>query len=150
MQLTRFTDLGLRVLMYLTQHERPDPVTNAEIASQFGAPHNHVIKVVHRLGKLGWVHTQRGRTGGLSLGVSPDALHLGDVLRELETADELVDCAHPPCVLRGHCLLKNALDEGMRAFYETLNRYTLADLAKHRTGKLLVQLQRKYTAANAS
>lgn len=150
MQLTRFTDLGLRVLMYLTQHERPSPVTNAEIASQFGVPHNHVIKVVHRLGKLGWVHTQRGRTGGLSLGIAPDALRLGDVLRSLETAQQLVDCAQPPCVLRGQCLLKNALDEGMRAFYETLNQYTLADLAKQRTGKLLVQLQRKYTAANAS
>ena len=53
MQLTRFTDLGLRVLMYVAQHDRADPVTNAEIAAQFQAPHNHVIKVVHRLSKLG-------------------------------------------------------------------------------------------------
>src|SRR4051794_4907145 len=86
MQLTRFTDLGLRVLMYLTQPERVDAVTNAEIADQFAVPHNHVIKVVHKLGKLGWIRTQRGRGGGIVLGVSAATLRLGDVLRGLEQA----------------------------------------------------------------
>ncbi|OYY81667.1 MAG: BadM/Rrf2 family transcriptional regulator, partial [Methylophilales bacterium 16-45-9] len=35
MQLTKFTDLSLRVLMYLTQHDRLQPVTINEIAQQF-------------------------------------------------------------------------------------------------------------------
>ena len=55
MQLTRFTDLGLRVLMYLTHRDREQSVTIAEIASQFSVPHNHLIKVVNRLGKLGLI-----------------------------------------------------------------------------------------------
>jgi Rrf2 family nitric oxide-sensitive transcriptional repressor len=144
MQLTRFADLGLRVLMYLTQ-ERPDPpVTNAEIASQFQVPHNHVIKVVNKLGKLGWVETQRGRGGGLRLAVPAASLRLGDVLLGLEPTRSLVDCDDPPCVLRQRCSVKGALDQALASFYATLNEYTLAELCRNRTGSVLLTLHRKY------
>jgi Rrf2 family nitric oxide-sensitive transcriptional repressor len=144
MQLTRFTDLGLRVLMYLTQHTRSEPVTNAEIASQFEVPVNHVIKVVGRLAKLGWVETQRGRLGGMRLGVSPTKLRLGEVLRALEQTDQLVDCAQPPCVLKNRCLIKGALDEGLEAFYAKMDEQTLADVCVRATETALIALHRKY------
>jgi len=144
MQLTRFTDLGLRVLMYLTQPERDAPVTNAEVAAQFHVPHNHVIKVVNKLGKLGWVTTRRGRGGGIVLGVSATTLRVGDVLRALEEAEQLINCADPPCVLRGGCQLKHALDVGLTSFYDTMNRYTLADVSSQRTGAKLAALHRNY------
>jgi Rrf2 family transcriptional regulator, nitric oxide-sensitive transcriptional repressor len=144
MQLTRFADLGLRVLMYLT-HERPDvPVTNAEIASQFQVPHNHVIKVVNKLGKLGWVNTQRGRGGGLRLAVPAASLRLGDVLLALEPTRSVVDCDDPPCVLRQRCSLKGALDQALANFFATLNEYTLAELCRNRTASALLTLHRKY------
>jgi Rrf2 family nitric oxide-sensitive transcriptional repressor len=149
MQLTRFSDLGLRVLMYLARVEREDPVTNAEIAEQFHVPHNHVIKVVNRLGKLGWVATQRGRNGGLRLSVSPDALRLGHALRSLEGTTQIVDCNDPPCVLRIGCLAKSALDAGLQAFYAKLDEYTLADICAARTGSQLITLHRKFVAARA-
>jgi len=147
MQLTRFTDLGLRVLMYLARVEREDPVTNQEIADQFLVPHNHVIKVVHKLGKLGWVDTQRGRNGGLRLGVAPSALRIGRVLRELEGDTALVNCHEPPCVLRAGCLAKSALDAALDAFYAKLDEYTLADVTSQRTGAQLLTLHRKFVSA---
>ena len=143
MQLTRFADLGLRVLMYLT-HERPEPVTNAEIASQFQVPQNHVIKVVHKLGKLGWVETTRGRGGGLRLAVPATSLRLGEVLLQLEPKRSLVDCDSPPCVLRQRCSVKSALDEALVAFYAKLNEFTLAELCRNRTATALLTLHRKY------
>jgi Rrf2 family nitric oxide-sensitive transcriptional repressor len=144
MQLTRFADLGLRVLMYLTHERAGSPVTNAEIASQFQVPHNHVIKVVHKLGKLGWVETQRGRGGGLRLAVPAENLRLGEVLQGLEPTRSVVDCDVPPCVLRQRCSLKGALDQALAAFYATLNEYTLAELCRSRTANVLVSLHRKY------
>jgi len=147
MQLTRFTDLGLRVLMYLARVERADPVTNQEIADQFQVPHNHVIKVVNKLGKLGWVSTQRGRNGGLRLGVAPQALRIGKVLRELEGQAPLVNCHEPPCVLRAGCLAKSALDAGLAAFYAKMDEYTLADVSAQRTGAQLLTLHRKFVSA---
>ena len=147
MQLTGFTDLGLRVLMYLTQHERVEPVTNAEIAHQFDVPHNHLIKVVGRLAKLGWVDTQRGRLGGMRLGIAPNKLRLGQVLRALEETEELVDCAHPPCVLKNRCLLKSALDEALEAFYAKMDERTLADVCARSTESVLIALHRKYQSS---
>lgn len=147
MQLTRFTDLGLRILMYMTQHCRPEPVTSAELASQFQVPQNHVIKVVQRLAKLGWLDTQRGRHGGLRLGVRPEELTLGKVLRALEEVDSLVDCAQPPCVLKNRCLLKGVLDDALVAFYDKMDEHTLEDVSKRPTETALVSLHRKYAVA---
>lgn len=144
MQLTRFTDLGLRVLMYLTHREREQPVTIAEIAAQFAVPHNHLVKVVNRLGKLGWIVATRGRTGGLRLALDPSLLTLGTVLRQLEGSTELIDCAEPPCALRGGCRLKAALNDALEAFYQVMDRSTLADVVGTPTGETIIRLHRQY------
>lgn len=150
MHLTRFTDLGLRVLMYLAVQDRQPPVTIAEIASQFDVPQNHLIKVVHRLGQLGWVATQRGRRGGLRLGVEASALPIGDVLRALEGDPSLVDCSSPPCALQGRCRLKSVLDQALAGFYTQLNEYTLAQVCQQRTEQTLLRLHRMFLADHPS
>jgi Rrf2 family nitric oxide-sensitive transcriptional repressor len=147
MQLTRFSDLSLRVLMYLTQQQGDELTTSVEIAELFQVPHNHVIKVVHRLGKLGWVETLRGRNGGFRLAIDPAQLRLGRALRELETVTSLVDCQSPPCVLRRQCLLKGVLDDGLDAFYAALDRHTLADIVKSRMKAVLLDLHARYARA---
>ena len=83
MRLTRFSDIGLRVLIYLERAgERPHPVTVAEIGSQFDIPLNHLVKVVGQLAKLGWITATRGRKGGLRLAADPATLTIGQVLRQ--------------------------------------------------------------------
>ena len=68
MQLTKYTDFGLRVLMYLTQSDgRSTPVTVPEIAERFEVSRNHLVKVVHFLSQQGWIATTRGKGGGLRL-----------------------------------------------------------------------------------
>ena len=67
MKLTRFSDIGLRVLMYLARESRSPSVTVAEVATQFDVPHNHLVKVVGMLARIGWVDAVRGRNGGISL-----------------------------------------------------------------------------------
>lgn len=142
MHLTRFTDIGLRVLMYLSMQEREPPVTVAEIARQFQLAPNHVVKVVHRLGQLGWVNTQRGRQGGVRLARAPSTFRMGDVLRELEEQQSLINCAEPPCVLLGNCSLKTALDRAMAGFFRELNTMTLADVGTRRTAQVILKLHR--------
>ena len=68
MQLTRFTDLGLRAMMLLAAGEsREQRVTTRAIAVSAGASENHIAKAISRLAELGLVHTRRGRDGGLEL-----------------------------------------------------------------------------------
>lgn len=151
MQLTRFTDLSLRVLMYLARSDpqRTPVVTIAEIASQFEVPHNHLIKVVNKLGKLGWIAAQRGRNGGLRIGIEPAQLRLGQALRELENRTDLVDCASINCRLDGQCLLRHALDVGQQAMFSALDQYTLADVVQNPTGNAIVSMHRLYLAQTA-
>lgn len=141
MQLNRFTDYGLRVLMYLHALDPEERVTTDSIAQRFSIPVNHLNKVVSRLVHLGWVSSRPGRNGGIRLAERDQPLLLGDVLCELEGHPSLINCSEPPCPLRGACHLKQVLDEGRAAFYADMNRHTLADMAAPPTQTLLQRLR---------
>lgn len=150
MRLTRFSDIGLRVLIYLARAgERRSPVTVAEIAAQFALPVNHLVKVVGQLARAGWVGATRGRNGGLRLAIDPAMLKIGTVLRELEGDTELVDCEGNGCQLSGDCLLRAALKAGMRAFYGTMDGYTLAMIVQGNAGEQIVQMHRTFLLQSA-
>lgn len=141
MQLTHFTDLGLRVLMYLSHPEQHgSPVTISEIAERFEVSRNHLVKVVHFMGQQGWLLTTRGKGGGLALAQPPQAYRLGTLIRTLEGATELIDCSAPPCSLRGRCQLKGILDKAMAAFFAALDEYTLAHATASPTHEVIVML----------
>ncbi|APX73811.1 Rrf2 family transcriptional regulator [Achromobacter insolitus] len=143
MQLTRFTDFGLRVLMYLTQcRDRPAAVTIPEIADRFSVSRNHLVKVVHFMAQQGWVSTSRGKGGGLRLSQSADSYRLGDLIRQLEQQGPLIDCREPPCALDGSCRLSGVLAQTLQAFYEALNGHTLADLVRDPTAAAIIRLHR--------
>ena len=127
MQLTRLTDYGLRVLLFVgKQHDRV--CTMREIARYHGLSQEHLRKVVHKLAILGYLNTSRGRNGGIMLGRDPAGIRIGDVVLALEADLSIVDCQALGCVLQGGCSLKTALDDAKRAFIATLNDVTLADL----------------------
>lgn len=129
MHLTRFTDLSLRVLMYLTHTDRKRLVTVTELSERFQWSRNHMVKVVHFMSTKGWVETHRGRLGGLNLKLHPSEYQIGDVVQILEQQQELIDCFEPhECALSGCCKLRSLLREAARDFYERLNTATLESL----------------------
>lgn len=139
MQLTRYTDYGLRVLLYLASVAPGERVTVAEVADRYGIARNHLLKVVHKLGQLGYVQTIRGKGGGILLAKAAADIGLGQVVRDMEARLEIIDCNAPPCPLRGACRLKGILDKAGLAFLGVLDGYTLADLthASEQTLRLL-------------
>lgn len=142
MQLTRFTDLGLRVLMYLCHAEPPQAITIAEVTERFDVSHNHLTKVVQFMGQQGWLVNVRGKGGGMRLAQPAEQFRLGQLVRALERSHELIDCAEPPCVLRGQCTLKGLLSQGEEAFYAALDQYSLADALQGKTQEAIVKLHR--------
>jgi Rrf2 family nitric oxide-sensitive transcriptional repressor len=145
MRITHFSDIGLRVLIYLSQSgERSSLVTAAEIGSQFNIPLNHLVKVVGHLARAGWIHAARGRNGGLRLCVDAADLKIGTVLRELEGHAELIDCEGLQCVLSQSCRLRKALNVGLAAFYEAMNAYSVLDISTGRTGEQVVRMHRMF------
>ncbi|WP_422741896.1 RrF2 family transcriptional regulator [Mycobacterium sp. WMMD1722] len=131
MQLTRFTDLGLRAMMLLAAGEADEHrVTTRTIAAGAHASEHHVAKAVARLSDLGLVHARRGRVGGLTLTERGRQASVGWVVRRLEGDREVIDCAgETPCPLIAGCRLRRALADAKDAFYAELDRYTVADLA---------------------
>lgn len=128
MQLTRYTDYSLRVLIFLALQEAERLVTISEIAEQFDIPRNHLVKIVHRLGQLGYVRTIRGKGGGIRLGAQPASIGIGDVIRSVETNLNVVECETPRCPLLPTCKLKGLLNEARDAFLDVLDRHSLQDL----------------------
>ncbi|MEO6896001.1 MAG: Rrf2 family transcriptional regulator [Caldimonas sp.] len=127
MQLTRFTDYSLRVLLFVGRHG--DRVcTMGEIAAVHRISLEHLRKVVHKLSRLGYLDTFRGRGGGLMLGRAAGAIRIGDVILAMEEDLSIVDCVALDCVLTPGCSLKGALDRASAAFIASLNEVTLADL----------------------
>ena len=145
MRITRFSDIGLRVLIYLAgTGQRQGLATVGEISRQFDIPINHLVKVVARMAHAGWIQAVRGRNGGLSLASDAKTLRIGAVLRELEGDAELVDCAGMDCALSNDCMLRGALAAGLRAFYQAMDRYTLADLVKGSVGEQIIVMHRRF------
>ncbi|MCX7868058.1 MAG: Rrf2 family transcriptional regulator [Limisphaera sp.] len=130
MRISRFSDYAVRVLMY-TALRAPARVTVEEVAETFGISHHHLTKVVHKLGRQGYLRTSRGVRGGFQLARPAGQIRLGEVIRSCESEASVVSCEDRggrPCRLVPSCVLKQALDEAAGAFYEVLDRYTLADL----------------------
>lgn len=131
MQLSRHTDYSLRVLLFLAvrPHER---ATLAGIADHFGISHEHLRKVVHELAQAGYINTYQGKGGGLELRRPTDKLKVGEIVQYMEGWRPLIDCDGIACTLSPVCSLKAALAVAQRQFIDTLNRYSIADLAAKR------------------
>ena len=129
MQITLFTDYGLRSLMYVA--ERPDALSSVrEIAEHYGISRNHMVKVVHRLVQLGYVESVRGKGGGIRLARPANMLPLGMLIEALEQNMNLVECFDPEtntCRIIKSCRLKHHLRDANAAFIASLNQHTLAD-----------------------
>ncbi len=134
MKLTSFTDYSLRVLIFLAA----DPTrraTIAEVAAAFDISENHLTKVVHLLGKEGWLSTVRGQGGGIGLAQPADRIVVGRVVRVTEGPAVTAECFgdNPDrCRINGSCRLKGVLKEATDAFHAVLDRYTVADLVRNR------------------
>lgn len=130
MQLSRFTDYSVRVLIYAAMF--PDRlVTLHEISDFYDISLAHLRKVVHLLGKLGYLKTFRGKHGGIRLQRDPAEINIGKMVGECEGRGHLIDCVGLQCVVLPACGLPGVLKRAQQAFYGELEKYTLADVIIH-------------------
>lgn len=134
MRLTNYTDYSLRVLLYLAAKREGELSNIAEIADSYGISKNHLTKIIHELGKIGVIHTIRGRGGGIKLAKLPKEINIGAIVRQTEEDFKLVPCFEEggaSCVISPICGLKHALHRALAAYLEVLDEYTLADLLQN-------------------
>lgn len=135
MKLTGYTNYALRSLQLAALRD-PALVRVDDVVKVHGLARPHIVKIVHELGKAGYLHTVRGRGGGFRLARPADEIVVGDVVRLTEGPMELVECFNPDtntCPLIGICRLSRAIQEATRAFMAVLDDLTVADIAGNRT-----------------
>lgn len=140
MRLTAYTDYSLRTLIFLAMN-REQLVTIQQIADVHGIAKNHLTKVVHRLGTLGYIDTVRGRNGGLRLGREPAEINIGEVVSHTETDFYMAPCfddVAAGCMYSSACALKGVLGKATAAFLDVLGSVTLEQmvLKEERTSKV--------------
>ena len=129
MRLALQTDFALRTLLYLAS--RPGRATINEIADFYGISANHLGKVVHQLGRLGYVRNVRGPGGGIELAKGAAEVTVGGVVRDFEGRNiHLLECVDTPgvCVIQPGCALRGVLAEAERRQLDYLDGVRLKSL----------------------
>jgi Rrf2 family nitric oxide-sensitive transcriptional repressor len=135
MRLTLHTDFALRVLMYAAVNgDRLSTIP--EIVDGFQISRGHVMKVVHQLGRKGYLETVRGKKGGMRLARKPRQIRIGAVVRDMEEELGVVGCLQAGnggyCRIEQCCVLRRALSDATNAFLAILDGYTVEDLIRPR------------------
>lgn len=142
MKLTSYTNYALRSLQLAALHA-PSLVKVDDVANIHQLSKPHIVKIVHELGRAGYIETLRGRNGGFKLAKPAQSIIIGDVVRITEGPLDVVECFNPDtntCPLIGICKLSKAMMKATDAFMAVLDDLTIADIAANK-GELLERIQ---------
>lgn len=131
MQLDKFSDYALRILIALAAHA-PEKLATSGIAKMYGISDNHLSKIATQLAKHGFVVSERGRGGGLTLAMPAAEITIGAVLRALKKDEPVVECfgENTSCAILPACGLRIPLVGAQEAFFVVLDGYSLADVSR--------------------
>lgn len=148
MRLTLHSDYALRVLIQVGLNDGK-LMKIRDIAMSFGISQNHLMKVVHDLGKKGYLDTVRGRNGGIRLLREPSDICIGQVVRDTEDQLDVLGCFEHPeyCQIGQVCVLRCAVHDATNAFLRVLDGYSLEDLLKPRQALSALLLPQRVGAA---
>ncbi len=129
MQLSKFSDYSFRALIYLAKN-RDRLCTVEELARELETSEHHMKKVVHKLAGCDYILSIKGRGGGLCLGMTPEQINLGEVLKVTEDNLNIFVCFETTeCpLLSPGCRLKSISHKALQQFLEEFSRYSLKDL----------------------
>ncbi|WP_281995481.1 RrF2 family transcriptional regulator [Ruegeria faecimaris] len=136
MQITKFSDYALRILIHLATHEE-GLMSTREIATMQNLPFNHLAKISQWLTHEGYVESVRGRNGGMRMALPPNAISIGGLLRKSERGTPLVECMKEDggcCVMTPACGLLPILNEAQETFFAALDTKTLQDVLEGNRG----------------
>lgn len=134
MRLTKQSNYAVRIMMYCAANNKSlSKVT--EIAKIYDISDYFLFKVMKPLVDQGYIHTERGRAGGIKLTKPAADITLGEVIRATEDKFVMAECFEDDadCPLLFSCGFNSALTAALAAFFKVLDSYTIADLVENKT-----------------
>ena len=129
MRMNQASDFALRILMLLAT--KKEPVTIDMISTELGLVKSHIMKITAKLRQAGFLQTQRGRIGGISLSKPAEEISVGQVVRAIEADFAIVECMQngkSSCTFLPRCKLRQTLGRARDAFLKVLDDQTLKEL----------------------
>lgn len=138
MKLATQVRYGIRILLDLAMHQHNGVVQMRDIADRQKISLKYLEQLIRPFKQAGFVTSKRGRSGGYCLARRPDKITLAQIIRVFE---KVYDPDGPIEDLSGvseyqDSLIRDAWAEAKEAFYNRLEKITLADLSLDTTKKL--------------
>ncbi|MFN8413084.1 MAG: Rrf2 family transcriptional regulator [Anaerolineales bacterium] len=93
LKINRQTDYAVRVVLALSKRAQGTRVSSSEIGREMQVPPALLQRIVAELASGGYIHTQAGRDGGITLAHLPKDINLLQVVEHFEGVIFLSDCA---------------------------------------------------------
>jgi FeS assembly SUF system regulator len=128
-RVNRLTDYATVVLITIA---RSHVVRSTQhISENTGIPLPTVAKLMKNLNKAGLVNSQRGASGGYTLGRVPADISLADVIQAVEGPNALTACADTSdeqCAIESVCPVQGRWNRANAAVRAALSEVTLAEM----------------------
>jgi Rrf2 family transcriptional regulator, nitric oxide-sensitive transcriptional repressor len=144
--LTKTSEAGLQVLLYLAASGVEAPVSPRALAVRLRLSPSYMAKVAAHLTRAGILRAHRGVHGGVTLNRPPEEIRLLDAVQALQGVilGSYCDSANTTTF----CAFHRAMGELHEAIVGTLARWTLADLAASpATGAIGVNCRMRHVQA---
>ncbi len=138
MRLTTKSRYGTRLILDLAVNAKDRPVPLSDISKRQNISLKYLEHLTRKLREAGLIKSQRGAYGGHMLKKAPADITVGDIVRTLEKATEITDCAETEdklcgvCNQAGDCLSRWVWIEASKAMFERLDDITVERLVRGR------------------
>ncbi|RLC18477.1 MAG: hypothetical protein DRH93_16540 [Deltaproteobacteria bacterium] len=138
MKLATQVRYGIRILLDLAMHQSRGLVQMGDISSRQDISLKYLEQLITPIKSAGFVTSKRGPKGGHSLAKSPDQITLAQIVRVFQKEYAPIDVPDDTSSYPEYqeSLIREAWDDAIEAFYNRLEKVTLADLSIGTTKKL--------------
>ena len=127
-------EYGLQAILYIAAHPPGETIPAEKISQALKIPREFVSKILQDLRASGLICSQKGKSGGFSLGKDPSKIKLIDIVEALDWLEMFNSCVlgFPECSPDAPCPVHNKWGTLRDQAYEMLKAETL-DKLKEKT-----------------
>ena len=134
MRLTTKSRYGTRLILDIALYGTEKPVPLSDVSKRQNISLKYLEQLSRKLRDAGIINSQRGPFGGHMLAKPPAKISVGDIVRVLEDATAITDCAEQEqkhcgvCNKAGECLSRWVWVEASKAMFNFLDNTNIQGL----------------------